>query len=81
MHTRICCVEESFGEIEECPGAPCPFWEHQGCGLERIDFRGRPELAGFLTELRGELEAIRGAEAADTERSRFFARLNAGHSD
>ena len=81
MHTGTCHMEESLGRIEQCPGAFCPFWEHDRCGLDQLDFRGRPELAAFLTELRGELESVRAEEEAGAARSRFFARLNAGRSD
>ena len=81
MDTSICRMKESLGRIEQCPGVLCPFWEHDRCRLDRLDFRGRPELAGFLTDLRGELESVRAEEKAGAARSRFFARLNAGRSD
>ena len=81
MHTAICRMKESLGELEPCPGERCPFWEHDRCGLEQVDFRGRPELARFLTDLRGELESFRAAEDEGAARSHFFARLNAGLSE
>jgi hypothetical protein len=81
MNTGICRMKESLGETERCPGTLCPFWEGDACALERVDFRGRSELAGFLTALRSELESIREAEAGAVARTEFFARLNAGHSD
>jgi hypothetical protein len=81
METGICRMKESLGETERCPGTLCPFWEGDACGLERLDFRGRPELAGYLTELQSELESVREAEAGAAARGQFFARLNAGHSD
>jgi hypothetical protein len=81
MTTGICHMKKSLGEIELCTGTGCPFWEGDACGLDQLDFRGRPELARFLTELRSELESVREAEAGAGARSQFFARLNAGHSD
>jgi hypothetical protein len=81
MDTSICRMKESLGTTEQCPGAQCPFWEQDGCGFEELDFRGRPELAGFLLDLRGNLESVRDAEGRSATRSRFFARLNAGQAD
>jgi hypothetical protein len=81
MASDICRMKESLGEIERCPGTLCPYWEGVACGLEQLDFRGRPELAGYLTELRSELESVREAEVGAAARGQFFARLNAGNSD
>lgn len=81
MHTDICRMRESLGRLEPCPGAQCPFWGADECGFERLDFRGRPELAEFLLSLRSELEAVRDTESERAARSEFFGRLNAGHSD
>ena len=81
MATGICRMKESLGATEPCPGTSCPFWEGDACGLEQLDFRGRPELAGFLAELRSDLESAREAEAGAGARTHFFERLNAGHSD
>lgn len=81
MDTRICRMKRSLGTTEHCPGAQCPFWEQDGCGFEELDFQGRPELAGFLLDLRSNLESVRDAEDRAAARSRFFARLNAGRAD
>lgn len=80
MH-RICRLKEILAQPERCPGELCAFWEGGSCALERIDLRDRPELAGFLLDLRGELESFRDAEDASAARRRFFQRLNAGPSD
>jgi hypothetical protein len=80
MHTEICRMTESLGRSEQCPGEECPFWGRNGCGFEQLDFRGRSAFASFLLDLRSELEALRDAEGENAARSRFFARLNAGHS-
>jgi hypothetical protein len=81
MHAAVCRMKESLGEIEPCPGGLCPFWEDGGCSLEHVDLRGRPELAGFLLALRGELESVRAKQVAGASRRLFFQRLNAGRSD
>ena len=74
MDTAVCRMKESLGEIQPCPGAPCAFWEGEGCALGQIDFRGRPDVATFLLSLRSELESVRIAEdarlvSADSESS------------
>jgi hypothetical protein len=81
MNVAVCQIHESLGEAEPCPGGRCPFWEDGHCALDRIDFQGRPELAGFLLELREELESVKAAEDTGAARLQFFERLNAGHSD
>ena len=81
MDTAVCRMKESLGEIEACPGAPCAFWEGEGCALGQIDFRGRRDVATFLLGLRSELESVRMAEDTAEARRRFFERLNAGRSD
>lgn len=78
MQTTVCRMKESLGRLEACPGEPCPFWERGGCAFEALDLRGRPELAEFLSELRAELESIKGSEDAGATRRFFFQRLNAG---
>lgn len=81
MEAAVCRMKESLGELEPCPGEPCPFWEGGSCAFERLELRGRPELAGFLLGLRGALESARAQEEAATARRLFFQRLNAGRSD
>jgi hypothetical protein len=76
-----CRMKESLGEIEACPGDLCPFWEGGSCAFWHLELRGRPELAGFLLELRGELESARPREDAGNARRLFYQRLNAGRSD
>jgi hypothetical protein len=80
MH-RNCRLKEIVAEPERCPGKLCAFWDRGSCALERIDLRGRAELAGFLLDLRGELESFRDREQASAARRLFFQRLNAGRSD
>jgi hypothetical protein len=81
MQTDRCRMNESLGEIESCPGALCPFWEEGSCAFRSLEFRGQPELAGYLLQLRGELESARAREDANAARRLFFHRLNAGRSD
>ena len=81
METPTCRIKRSLGETEACPGARCPFWDEGGCAFESLPLRMRPELAGFLLELRGELERTRAQEDEDEARHHFYERLNAGRSD
>jgi hypothetical protein len=81
VQTNACRIRESLGRVEACPGEPCPFWDRGACALEALDLRSRPELAEFLSELRGELESARDVEDAAGARRRFFQRLNAGRAD
>jgi hypothetical protein len=67
--------------VEAFPGLRCPFWEEggvvvpPGCELERlgIDLE-RPDLTGYLLEIRTSLEAARDREERNTAR-RVFAAL------
>ena len=81
MNPGMCRMKESLGEVEPCPGDRCPFWEGGSCAFEQLDLRGRPELAGFLLHLRGEIESIREADVERAARRLFYYRLNAGRSD
>ena len=81
MNATVCRMKESLGKIEACPGGLCPFWEDDSCALRHVDLCGRPELAEFLLELRGELDSVRAMESDRAGRVRFFERMNAGRSD
>jgi len=81
MQTGFCRMKDSLGEPEPCPGDRCAFWEGGSCAFQSLDLRGRPQLAGLLLELRGELESVKEADDARAARRRFFRRLNAGSSD
>ena len=81
METQTCRMKKSVGELEACPGPLCPFWEDDSCAFRNLPLEGRPELAGFLLDLRGELERAREEEDVDAARHRFYERLNAGRSD
>ena len=74
-------MTESLGRTEQCPGSRCAFWDADECPLDGVDLHGRPELAGFLLDLRAELESLRDEEQASAARRLFFQRLNAGRSD
>lgn len=61
-----CRLAGAAGRTETCPGRPCPFWQaaegsEGACvvaelALERtLELRRRPDLAGWLLELRGTL--------------------------
>ena len=66
---NLCTIQVAVGEVEACPEGACPFWEEGGaaldpaCGLERLGLElRRPDLAGYLLELRRTLETARGRE-------------------
>jgi hypothetical protein len=78
---RICHLHLTLGSAEACPGGACPFWEQGGvalppaCELERLGIDlSRPDLAGYLLELREQLEAARDREEQEAAR-RAFAEL------
>ena len=83
---KLCRLERSLGHERACPEEGCPFWssgaeERQGhCAFDGVDLNGREDLAGWLLELRGELEGREGAER-DATRSSFYRRLNEGRAD
>lgn len=83
---RLCRLQESLGHVEVCPEQGCPFWtsgaeERQGhCAFDRIDLNDRRDLAGWLLDLRRELEN-QGDAQTDVIRSRFYQRLNDGRTD
>jgi hypothetical protein len=81
MNATVCRLKKSLGAVEACPGGLCPFWDDGSCAFEHVDFCSRPEFAGFLLDLRRELESVRAAESASLTRHHFFERLNAGRSD
>ena len=74
----LCRIKLSLGDVEECPEGACPFWEsggailQAGCGLERLRIDvDRPDLAAYLVDLRGALEAARDAREREEARRAF----------
>lgn len=72
---KLCRIKLAVDEVEACPEGACPFWEAggavvaSGCGLERLHLElDRPDLAGYLVDLR------RALETARDERERLAAR-------
>jgi hypothetical protein len=80
-----CRIEQSLGRSEICPGASCPFWERDagvngsGCLFGNLDLAGRKDLAGWLHDLRDQLDTYPASD--EVARRSFFGRLNAGRSD
>jgi hypothetical protein len=78
---KLCALSQAIGNDEECPRAWCSFWEHggavvePGCAIERLglDLSNR-DLAHYLLELRGALDAA-GNEAAAQAARRQLALL------
>jgi hypothetical protein len=65
---KICNLHLAIRQTEACPGAACPFWEDGGalldpaCVIERLGLHlAGPHLAGYLLELRAQLETARDA--------------------
>jgi hypothetical protein len=83
---RLCRLEKSLGHEETCPEQGCPFWnagveERQGyCAFDRADLNGREDLAGWLLDLRRQLERDESVDR-DEIRSGFYRRLNEGRAD
>jgi hypothetical protein len=68
---RLCSLSVVAGSDERCPRGWCAFWEdggavvEPGCAIERLGVRiDDPQLAGYLLELRRQLETVRDTEAA-----------------
>jgi hypothetical protein len=61
MSGSRCTLHAALGQVEECPGADCPFWgsEENGCVLDKVQFEilWRAPLAAHLLELRDTLAA------------------------
>jgi hypothetical protein len=76
---KLCTIQFAVGEVEACGQGACPFWEEGGaaldasCGLERLGLDlERPDVAGYLLELRSQLEIARSHEE-QAEARRVFA--------
>ena len=76
--TKTCHLHHTLGTAEACPGGACAFWEEggaalpAGCQLERLAVDlDRPDIAGYLLELRERLEAARDREERDAARRAF----------
>jgi hypothetical protein len=69
-----CTLETAVGRVGICPGAACPLWaQGEGCALASVEHElsERPELAGYLLELRQGLIDADGAS-----RSRLARLMN-----
>jgi hypothetical protein len=70
------------GKAEECPRDRCVFWEPRtpwtdgSCVLDRtgVDIN-RPDLAGYLIEVRDRLEQVRELSEAEEAHREFSRRL------
>lgn len=61
----LCNLHNAVGDLEECPGADCAFWEDGACVFEPVsfEFEGRPGVARWLLGIRRQLENARGTES------------------
>jgi hypothetical protein len=79
---RLCTLEAAVGRSEACPEDTCPFWEPGGaalggrCAWEQLGVSADSELAAWLLEIRGRLEATSSAEEERAVRSAFHHLLN-----
>jgi hypothetical protein len=80
MPEMLCRMKLTLGVTEACPEGACPFWEHggavveSGCGIERLHIElDRPDIAGYLVELRQQLEAARDGREREAARQAFAA--------
>jgi hypothetical protein len=78
MARKLCRIKLTVSEVQACPEGACPFWEHGGavlesrCGLERLQLDlDRADLAGYLVELREQLEAARDDQERRAARQAF----------
>jgi hypothetical protein len=76
--TKLCSLSEAIGSVEECPKAWCPFWERggaivePGCGIERLGLDlSNVELAYYLLDLRGALDAAQSEAEAEFARQQL----------
>ncbi len=74
-----CKLHYAVGNLERCPGSRCPLWidrEGSGCVLEAVEheLRSAPSVAGYMLDLKLELEHARAADG-DTEARSLFHRL------
>lgn len=80
--TRLCTLEAAVGKSEACPEDACPFWEPGGavlggrCAWEQLGVAADSELATWLLEIRGRLEAASSVEEDRAVRSAFHHLLN-----
>lgn len=80
--TPLCTLEAAVGKTEACPEDACPFWEPGGaalggrCAWEKLGMVADPDLAAWLLEIRGRLEAASSAEEERAVRSAFHHLLN-----
>ena len=80
--TRLCSLAFAAGKAEACPEGACPFWEPGGaalgghCAFERLGVSADAELASWLLEIRGRLEAASSAEEERAVRHSFHRLLS-----
>ena len=72
---KLCGLSQAIGNIEECPGAWCAFWEHggavvdAGCAIERLGIDlSNVDLAHYLVDLRRALDGAHSKNEAEAAR-------------
>ena len=85
--TRLCSLEEAVGRTVRCGEGACAFWEpggavlHGRCAFERLDFRGRTEMAEELLRIRALLQSAQSTDAERAVRHLYHRLLNESGED
>ena len=83
---RLCRLEIALGRGERCPEGACPFLGGDTpvgghCAIEELDLAGRPDLAGLLVRIRGQLETAETRAEEDEARLELYRLLETGDAD
>ena len=82
IEPKRCTLRLAAGVVEFCPQQRCAFWEEGGavvqggCVIERLgpDVR-KPDVAGYLVELRERLDKARDLSEAEAAHREFAHRI------
>lgn len=82
IEPKRCTLHLATGVVEFCPQQRCAFWEEGGavveggCVIERLgpDVR-RPDVAGYLVEVRRRLDQSRDRSEAEAAHREFAHRI------
>ena len=82
IEPKRCTLRLATGVVEFCPQQRCAFWEEGGavveggCVIERLgpDVR-KPEVAGYLVEVRKRLDQARDRSEAEAAHREFAHRI------
>ena len=79
---RLCALEQAVGRSAPCPESDCPFWEPGGvvlesrCFIETLGVEAtRPDVAGYLLDVRMKIEAAQDCAAREAAHREFSQRI------